>query len=453
MRAEVEYLGNVTMSVADWNIENSYPARCITTDYSTFTTYISRTNVPANTPIEDTTYWKPIARLNQEILIDYNAFKQQMLYDLAEYEQMLKDDYDQFKEQYGITWNEFKQSCLDSINAFEQQVLDDINQTKQSLINDVNTTKQSLIDDVNNKIIEIDGDYAALKDDLLRTKAELERIGEQIQRDYAQTREELVTEITNKEEELDGKYATFKHQVEARVSELEQQMASFLATAPPGGTALSKRFGNSDLIGITQNTLTSAINEIMTRLSDYVGDSYTGVDITIIPERVVSSNTVNVNLNGQSDFLAFEEVTVLVNGESVLHLYDVNTFTETVEINGTSTVKVIATILGMTYEREKTINVYNNFFVGCGDVYTDIMTADFARLFNIDGTPKGAYPVSRANGQRIFIVLAEDKAELIEQIEMNDFNIPMSEQVVDGYKIYTSVNTYVGGDYVIDINY
>ena len=40
-----------------------------------------------------------------------------------------------------------------------------------------------------------------------------------------------------------------------------------------------------------------------------------------------------------------------------------------------------------------------------------------------------------------------------EQIEMNDFNIPMDISTFGIYTVYTSLNVYQAGTYTIDINY
>ena len=36
---------------------------------------------------------------------------------------------------------------------------------------------------------------------------------------------------------------------------------------------------------------------------------------------------------------------------------------------------------------------------------------------------------------------------------MNDFNIPMDISIYGTYTVYTSLNTYQAGNYIIDINY
>ena len=91
------------------------------------------------------------------------------------------------------------------------------------------------------------------------------------------------------------------------------------------------------------------------------------------------------------------------------------------------------------------------FFVGAGENYSDVMIPKWNRLY--DGNPQGQYNISVAEGQRIIIVLPTEDANKIEQIEMNDFNIPMDISIYGTYTVYTSLNTYQAGNYIIDINY
>ena len=75
MKTKVDDLGVCGIIVEDWDITKEFKPKTITTDYSTWIGYISRRPVPANTPITDTYYWKPIFRLEQQVSVDYNAFK------------------------------------------------------------------------------------------------------------------------------------------------------------------------------------------------------------------------------------------------------------------------------------------------------------------------------------------------------------------------------------------
>lgn len=79
MKVEKDDLGVVGITVADWDISKSFKPKTLTTDYSSWITYISRRAVPANVPITDNTYWKPLYRLPSEMAIDYNNFKKSIV--------------------------------------------------------------------------------------------------------------------------------------------------------------------------------------------------------------------------------------------------------------------------------------------------------------------------------------------------------------------------------------
>lgn len=75
MKLEIDDLGVCGIVVDDWAIEKSFKPKTITTDYSSWICYISRRAVPANTPITDTYYWKPLTRLQSQLAFNYETFK------------------------------------------------------------------------------------------------------------------------------------------------------------------------------------------------------------------------------------------------------------------------------------------------------------------------------------------------------------------------------------------
>ena len=79
MKLPIDDLGFVSINVEDWDINIPFPRLTLTTDYSTWITYISRKAVPAGTPITDIKYWKPIGRLYKDIVFDYDKFKQEVI--------------------------------------------------------------------------------------------------------------------------------------------------------------------------------------------------------------------------------------------------------------------------------------------------------------------------------------------------------------------------------------
>lgn len=331
MKLQIDELGYVTIGVEDWDINLPFNRLTLTTDYSTWITYISRKKVPAGIPITDINYWKPIGRLKNDLVFNYQEFKDEIREDIYNYSNV--------------------------ITAY------------------------------NNKI-----------------KA------------------------------------------------LENVMESFLATAS-GGEAFSTQFGNSQVMGITQKTLTDAFKNVYKILEDITGESMITVTTTIFPDGFNKKEGGQCNINVVTSFALIDSVKVYLNNSStpIIEEYSIESFSRTIELTDTTDVKVVATVLGKPYETNKHIVGMTEFFVGAGASYTDVMIPQWNRPY--DGDPQGQYNVSVTDGQRIIIVLPTEDASKIEQIEMNDFNIPMDTSIYGTYTIYTSLNTYQAGDYIIDINY
>jgi hypothetical protein len=78
MLLDIDDLGVVGIVVDDWDITKEFKPKTITTDYTSWITYISRRPVPANIPITDPYYWKPILRLDKQIAFNYENFKEEV---------------------------------------------------------------------------------------------------------------------------------------------------------------------------------------------------------------------------------------------------------------------------------------------------------------------------------------------------------------------------------------
>ena len=83
MKLQIEDLGNVGLIIEDWDITREFNPRTLTIDYSTWIAYISRKYVPAGIELTDNRYWKPFARIEQELALDYNNFKEKVEKDVA----------------------------------------------------------------------------------------------------------------------------------------------------------------------------------------------------------------------------------------------------------------------------------------------------------------------------------------------------------------------------------
>ena len=329
MKLQIDDLGFVSINVEDWDINLPFPRLTLTTDYSTWITYISRKAVPAGTPITDIKYWKPIGRLHKDVVFDYDKFKQ-----------------------------------------------------------------------------------------------------------------EVITKL--------GAFGNLINALAKRIDDLETQMQSFLATSS-GGEAFSNMYGNSEVMGVTQKALTETINGLYELIFDALGMEVGDVQITISPDGFFNNEAAVVNIAATADYGLFDFVKVYFDGEKVLEETSIKTFSEDLTIDKTTTIKVEAQVLGKLYTYEKTVTMSSDFFIGAGVTYEDIYDSQYTRPY--DGNPTVSYTIEVEEGQRIVIILPTADVYKIEQIEMNDFNIPMDTTTFGIYTAYTSLNTYQAGTYKIDINY
>lgn len=329
MKLQIDDLGFVSINVEDWDINLPFPRLTLTTDYSTWITYISRKAVPAGTPITDIKYWKPIGRIKNDIVFDYDKFKQDV-------------------------------------------------------------TKQL------------------------------------------------------------GIFGSLISVLAKRIDALETQMQSFLATAS-GGEAFSNTYGNSEVMGVTQKALTETLDGLYKLIFDALGIEVGDVQISITPDGFFSNEAAVVNIAATADYGLFDFVKIYFNGKKVLEETSIKTFSKDLTIGKTTGIKVEAQVLGKLYTYEKTVTMASDFFIGAGATYEDVYNPQYTRPY--DGNPTGQYTINVEEGQRIIIILPTSDVSKIEQIEMNDFNIPMDTTTFGIYTVYTSLNTYKAGTYTIDINY
>jgi hypothetical protein len=154
MQLNIDDLGVVGIVVEDWDITKEFKPKTLTTDYSSWITYISRKHVPANTPITDVEYWKPVARLQNDLSFDYNVFKEEVtkkMYNLT----LLVDTFLESTEHGMAIANEFGNSTHISIS--------------QKLITQACVLLYSMIYNLQNCEIEVteDGDIVLGIDDEL----------------------------------------------------------------------------------------------------------------------------------------------------------------------------------------------------------------------------------------------------------------------------------------------
>lgn len=216
------------------------------------------------------------------------------------------------------------------------------------------------------------------------------------------------------------------------------------------GLAVSNMFGNDSHIGISQNTLTNIIGRIWEVLGEIKGKNY--LDFTLI----VNEGTAQVNIIADcTDAISyFDSIKIYVNDVLVDEAECVNLLRTVVDIDGTSNIKAVGIIIGKTIIKEKTVIHETPFFIGSApEDYHDVMTQD--NWHKIVGTLEGDYNFSVKNdNDHIFVIIPISRKEEYRRcrLDMNGFEIPFDVTETSDLIICKSQNTYVRGDYNLDID-
>lgn len=245
--------------------------------------------------------------------------------------------------------------------------------------------------------------------------------------------------------------------VHSILSDLQNQIDSF----NEHGLSVSNHFGDGEHIGISQKTLTEAVNNIYILLEEaldrtlldftwelsrtYVyGDKPMVVDITAAP--YVQGNV-------------FEHLELSVNGEKIDEADDIISYTSpTLRIGETSLVRLDAWILGKHCYREQQIVHYDSFWMGAGATYQDVYL-DGAQTNMVDisnGMRVTKNIAFTAQKPKLFIILGEYLENDFVRADINGVEIPMSP-IKDRYSderivVIKSLNNFSAGEYNIDIN-
>lgn len=238
-----------------------------------------------------------------------------------------------------------------------------------------------------------------------------------------------------------------------RVDKLEQLVKTFLKTS--GGAIIDCEFGNSDDITVSQKTLTSAINKIWEKLENITGEVMQGVNMVVTPDYFISEDGCNVHIKANTVDTngIFEHIAFYGNGALIAEASNVDYFEHDLHIDETTVIMCKAKIMGVEYTRQSVITHYNSFWLGAGNVYSDIMDVEY--VIPITNGMRGAYDVHVEEGQKIIIIVGESLADGFLRADLNSVEIPFTESTVtvDGknYKVFVS-EPWVAGDYNIDIN-
>lgn len=242
--------------------------------------------------------------------------------------------------------------------------------------------------------------------------------------------------------------ATLKEDLQNQIDALDEH-----------GVAVSNEFGTDKHIGISQKTLTDAINKIWQKIEDMTGEILQGINMVVTPTFFVSEDGCNVHISANTVETngIFEKIQFFVDGESIYE----DTFKEYVSFDHHLDIKneydyVImckAKIMGIEYTRPQIVTRYNEFYIGAGSTYADVMDSAHARQLN--GTMRHNYDVTFDEGDKLIIVMGASLRPGFIRADLNGVEIALAEETVtiDGkdYVVFTS-EAWSEGEYNIDIN-
>ena len=236
------------------------------------------------------------------------------------------------------------------------------------------------------------------------------------------------------------------------IKDLQNQINSLQIS----GVALSNKFGNNSYIGISQKTLTDAINRIWNKFEDITGEITQGISLVVSPEYFIGEEGADVHITANTVGISgiFEHIAFYGNGVLITEADNVEYLEHDLHIDETTVIMCKATILGIEYTHQSIITHYNSFWLGAGSSYLDIMNTQ--HIIPITNGMRGAYNIDVAQGDRIIIVVGESLAGGFLRADLNSVEINFTESTVTvagkNYKVFTSEDAYSAGTYNIDIN-
>lgn len=262
------------------------------------------------------------------------------------------------------------------------------------------------------------------------------------------------TLVASSREDFNRGLAALNSKLEDKAAELQKLIESLEVT----GLSISQFFGDSEVLGISQKTLTMNLNLLAQEILAVTGKTL-GITLTVVPDYVVSPTTGDINITVKSKFGYLERVEVYVDDALIGSDESVTEYVINHSIAEDVTIKVKAIVLGNEYMEEKEVKKYFPYFIGAGNVYTDIMNPEHAIPFN--GKLTGSFDVTVNEGEKLFIIIptylrdtiirTNILGEEIASVDMNGFEIPFDESTVDTLTVFTSKNTYQAGTYNIDV--
>lgn len=240
------------------------------------------------------------------------------------------------------------------------------------------------------------------------------------------------------------------------LSTLKQDLQNQIDALEIAGVAVSNEFGDDTHIGISQKTMTDAINKLWQKIEDITGEFLQGINMTVTPDYFISEDgaTVHVTASTVETNGIFEKIQFFGNGTLIAEYENTDYVEFDTQIDESTVIMCKAKIMGIEYTRQHVITHYNSFFIGAGSTYEDVMNVEHVQP--ITRGIRGQYEITAEADDHIFIILGESLRQAFMRADISFTEIGFTEQVVTiddkNYYVLTSVNTYEAGTYKVFIN-
>ena len=222
---------------------------------------------------------------------------------------------------------------------------------------------------------------------------------------------------------------------------------------------VANEFGDDDHVAVSQKRVTEALSQLWQKFEDLTGEVIQGINMVVTPTFFVSEDgcTIHIAANTVEANGIFEKIQFFIDNELIHE--DTNTdyvsFDYHLDNKPTYTYVIMckAKIMGIEYTRQQVITRYNEFFIGAGNTYTDILDSAHSRQLN--GTMRHNYDVTFGEGDKLIIVMGATLRDGFIRADLNGVEIELTEQTVtidDKQYVVLTSEPWSEGDYNIDIN-
>lgn len=251
-----------------------------------------------------------------------------------------------------------------------------------------------------------------------------------------------------------GEFANELNALELSVDQKEAEIYKAMASLTAGGLVLKQTFGDSEIVGISQKTITEKIDDLQDQINR-LHPGTLGVIISAIPNVVYDGVETEVTITARmKDGSTTDRIYIKIGEEIIASADNESELVTTTIVDSSVTIKALAEQQGFTYDSTTNVSGVKPFYVGSGTLYTDIISDDYKQ--NIKATPAGTYNVTVENNED-YVFFVVPASMTINSATMSGFTFPLQAPqnvIVDGndYKVYKSSNTYDAGVITIVIS-